>query len=288
MTDKTHQSNNRQTTLLSIGAILIIVTVVGGVFLWKSVQSTMHAVQNIGLQVSSLQSQDRTPTSDQLKKAVALAITDIAAEEQAKLVTAKLDAYKNAAETVPDGKHVYGSLNARFTMVEFSDLECPYCKRFHNTPKSLVDDSSGNVNWQWMHLPLGFHNPGAQLGAEAAECASDLGGNRSFWAYLEEYFEHTRGNGQGVSDLTQLAVNLGINATEFRQCMTEGRYRDKVQEQAAKAASLGINGTPATFLVDNLTGNSQLLSGAQPAEAFVGAMRKMITEAQEAATAKQG
>lgn len=166
-------------------------------------------------------------------------------------------------------------------MVVFSDLECPFCKRFHDTPKRLVDDSNGNVNWQWMHLPLSFHNPSAQFGAEASECAADLGGNRTFWAYLEEYFDHTRGGGQGVSDLTQLAVNLGLDATEFHQCMTEGRYRDKVQEQVAKAASLGINGTPATFLVDNMTGKSQLLSGAQPAEAFVAAMRKMIAEIQE-------
>lgn len=288
MTSKKHQSDNRQTILLYIGAILIIFTMVGSYFLWQSVQNTMQAVQSISTQVSNLQNQDKAPSADQLKEAVALAITNIAAEESAKLATAKLDAYKNAVESVPDGKHVYGSLNARFTLVEFSDLECPYCKRFHNTPKRLVDDSNGNVNWQWMHLPLGFHNPGAQFGAEAAECAADLGGNRSFWAYLEEYFDHTRGNGQGVSDLTQLAVNLGINATEFRQCMTEGRYRDKVQEQAAKAASLGINGTPATFLVDNMTGNSQLISGAQPAEAFVAAMRKMMTEAQEAEAAKQG
>ncbi len=288
MTSKKHQSDNRQTILLYIGAILIIFTMVGSYFLWQSVQNTMQAVQSISTQVSKLQNQDKAPSADQLKEAVALAITNIAAEESAKLATAKLDAYKNAVESVPDGKHVYGSLNARFTLVEFSDLECPYCKRFHNTPKRLVDDSNGNVNWQWMHLPLGFHNPGAQFGAEASECAADLGGNRSFWAYLEEYFDHTRGNGQGVSDLTQLAVSLGINASDFRQCMTEGRYRDKVQEQAAKAASLGINGTPATFLVDNMTGNSQLISGAQPAEAFVAAMRKMMTEAQEAEAAKQG
>ena len=59
--------------------------------------------------------------------------------------------------------------DAPVTLIEYSDFECPFCKRFHDTAKRLVDASEGQVNWVYRHFPLGFHNPGAQKQAEAAE-----------------------------------------------------------------------------------------------------------------------
>lgn len=259
----------------------IVFVLLGALFLlqYEMFKTFAKGLEQIETKFVTLQADDADPA--QLEKAVSVAIENIESEKMKKNIASKLAAYTNAQEQVAGGKHIYGSQNARFTLVEFSDLECPYCKRFHNTPKQLVDESNGNVNWEWMHLPLSFHNPAAQYGAEASECVADLNGNRSFWAYISEYYDHTRGNGQGAQDLALLAANIGVDQDAFRRCMTEGRYRSKVQEDANKAASLGVSGTPATFLVDNLTGKSQMLGGAQPAEAFVGVMRKMIAEEQE-------
>lgn len=274
-----------QRMLLIFAAVVLIVVAMGGYFAYQSAKNTTQMVQSISQQMIAMQQQQmqqaRTPSAADLQEVVASAITNIAAEEQRKIVQAKQAAYQSAAEAVPDGKHIYGNLNARFTLVEFSDLECPYCKRFHDTPKRLVDDSNGNVNWEWMHLPLSFHNPAAQYGAEAAECAAEIGGNRAFWMYVDEFFVQTRGNGQGPSDLAKVAEDVGVNVNQFRECMKSGRHRNKVQDQVNKAQKLGITGTPATFVVDNTTGKSQLLGGAQPAEAFVAAMRKMMAEDQE-------
>lgn len=284
-TEVNKQQAGFQRMMLIFAAVVLIVLAAGGYFVYQSTKNTTQLVQTISNQMASIQqlqnNQAHIPSAAELQEVVAAAINNIAAEEQQRIVQAKEAAYQAAEEVVPDGKHIYGNLNARFTLVEFSDLECPYCKRFHDTPKQLVDGSNGNVNWEWMHLPLSFHNPAAQYGAEAAECAAELGGNRAFWMYIDEFFVQTRGNGQGPADLAQVAEDVGVDVNAFRECMQSGRHRNKVQEHVNKAQKLGITGTPATFVVDNTTGESQLLGGAQPAEAFVAAMRKLMAESQE-------
>ena len=183
---------------------------------------------------------------------------------------------------MPGGKSIYGNVNARFTLVEFSDLECPFCKRFHETPKQLVDNSKGNVNWQWKHLPLGFHNPAAKRQAMAAECVREQKGNKAFWVFIDDVFQHSRGNGQGVPNLAALVEGVGADVDQVQECMSEGRYSDKIDQEAQQAANNGINGTPATFVVDNTTGKTQLLTGAQPPQAIMAAIRKMMAEQEEA------
>lgn len=201
------------------------------------------------------------------------------AHQQKEKAQQKMAAYKAADTTPPEGRKVYGSLNARFTLVEFSDIECPFCKRFHATPKKIVDASGGEVNWEWKHLPLAFHNPGAQVGAHATECVAEQKGNIGFWAFLEDLFEATRGNGQGAPNLVELASGIGADADKFTECMQSGRYQDKVNADLQEAQNRGINGTPATFIVDNRTGNVQLLSGAQPEAAFLSTIERMKEDA---------
>jgi len=219
--------------------------------------------------------------------AVAASINKLVEKKQQDEINQKYTQFNAAAEKVSDGKHIYGDLAARFTLVEFSDIECPYCKRFHDTPKQIVDASKGNVNWQWKHMPLDFHNPAALKEAVAAECISEQKGNRGFWVFINDMFEHTQGNGAGVRDLSALVTGVGANLDAFRECLAAGKMDEKVQENIQQAKGLGINGTPATFVVDNKTGKSQLLGGAQPPEAIMAAMRKMLVEDQEQNTAEQ-
>jgi len=96
-----------------------------------------------------------------------------------------------------------------------------------------------------------------------------------------------QGNGAGVKDLPQVVAGVGADLSAFRECLAAGKMDEKVQENIQQAKSLGVNGTPATFVVDNKTGKSQLLGGAQPPEAIMAAMRKMVVEDQEQSAAKQ-
>lgn len=166
----------------------------------------------------------------------------------------RLKPYELAAEVVESGKHIYGSLNARFTLVEYSDLECPFCKSFHSTPKNVVDYSDGLVNWEFVHFPLPMHNPVAFIEAQASECVSELAGNRAFWAFIGLVFDSTKGNGQQLPNLASIASSLGIDDNELLECVRSGRYKEKVQKSVDDGTKVGITGTPTTIIVDNHTG----------------------------------
>src|SRR6266516_1713028 len=79
--------------------------------------------------------------------------------------------------------HVRGNRNAQVSLIEYSDYECQFCKRFHGTLLELMQRYGERVNWIWRHYPLPIHGPLAQQEAFAAECAGRLGGDRAFWAY---------------------------------------------------------------------------------------------------------
>lgn len=187
-----------------------------------------------------------------------------------------LSNWRGAGETTLRGRHIYGNQNAQFTLVEFSDLECPYCKRFHDTPKQIADKSDGRINWEWQHYPLEFHNPVADVAAHAAECVAELAGNKSFWAFTGEWFSRTQLNGQGVEDVERLAREVGAPLDDYKQCMESGKYVDLIKDQVKKGTSLGVTGTPATVVVDNLTGNKLIVKGAQSPKVLMETMQELI------------
>ncbi|MBJ6973827.1 protein-disulfide isomerase, partial [Vibrio cholerae] len=77
----------------------------------------------------------------------------------------------------------------------------------------------GNVNWQWKHMPLDFHNPAAHKEALAAECIAGQKGNRGFWVFVNDIFHHTQGNGGGVADLASVVTGVGADLDAFRECL---------------------------------------------------------------------
>lgn len=165
----------------------------------------------------------------------------------------------------PETDYVRGAPDAAFTLVEYSDYECPYCKRFHGTAKTFVENNP-DVNWIYRHFPLNFHNPGAQKQAEAAECAGALGGSEAFWRYSDVIFERTRSNGKGfpIANLGPLAEEIGLDRAAFDACMSEERFRDKVLAQTEEGKASGVTGTPGNFLIHNASGEAVAISGAQP------------------------
>ena len=86
--------------------------------------------------------------------------------------------------------HIRGDANAPVKIVEFSDLECPYCKSFHPTMQQVVDQYQGQVVWAYRHLPLENIHPSARPLAEGSECAARLGGNDAFWQYVDYIFSN--------------------------------------------------------------------------------------------------
>lgn len=162
--------------------------------------------------------------------------------------------------------HVFGKKDAAVTVVEYSDLECPFCQRFHPTVTQVIKDYDGKVNWVYRHFPLGFH-ANAQKEAEASECAAELGGNDAFWRYIDAIFTRTTSNGTGfaLDKLAPLAKELGIDEKKFQDCLDSGKYTDKVNKDSADGQAAGIEGTPGGFIVSK-DGRSAPIRGAVPAE----------------------
>jgi protein-disulfide isomerase len=174
---------------------------------------------------------------------------------------------KNIRPVSPQRDHIYGNPDAEVSLIEYSDFECPFCKRFHVTAKEVVDSYEGRVNWVYRHFPLAFHNPGAQKQAEASECAGALGGNDAFWRYSDKIYERTRSNGNGfpLSGLLPLAEEIGLDTEEFRVCLETGKFAGRVLEDYNDGTNIGITGTPGNVLRNNRTGKVVVRAGAVPA-----------------------
>lgn len=95
-------------------------------------------------------------------------------------------------DPVSPDDHYFGSKDAEVVIVEYSDLECPYCAKFHDTLHQLVTDYNGKVAWVYRHLPLTQIHATAEDKALASECVAELGGNDAFWKYIDNIFEKTK------------------------------------------------------------------------------------------------
>lgn len=93
-------------------------------------------------------------------------------------------------DPVTDKDHILGSKDADIVIIEYSDLECPFCSRFHGTMHQVVKDYDGKVAWVFRHLPLEQLHPNAFNKAISSECVFDLGGEEKFWSYIDAIFKN--------------------------------------------------------------------------------------------------
>lgn len=167
---------------------------------------------------------------------------------------------------VTDADHIRGNKNAKVTLVEYSDLECPFCKSFHPTMQQLLREYAGRVVWVYRHFPLDQIHPKADKEAEAAECAGELGGNEAFWAMVDKIFEVTpSNNGLNLDELPKLASQIGLDSNKFKSCLDSGKYAAHVEEDYQDGIRGGISGTPGTIVID-AKGETRLIPGALPYE----------------------
>lgn len=160
--------------------------------------------------------------------------------------------------------HILGDKNAKVFVIEYSDFECPFCKRFQPTMQELLSEYKGEVAWVYRHFPLSFHQ-NAEKEAEASECANELGGNDVFWKYADKIFERTTSNGTGfpLSGLVPLAKEIGLDETKFKSCLDSGKYAQHVGQDEQEGQSAGVTGTPGN-IVWTKNGKPQLVEGAVP------------------------
>jgi protein-disulfide isomerase len=207
--------------------------------------------------------------------------TQPTAAEDAKQPTKENTPSPKAAQKpkeVTDADHIRGNKNAKVTLIEYSDFECPFCKNFAATINSVMETYGDKIRLIYRHYPLSFHE-NAQKEAEASECVANLGGNDAFWKFLDAIYERTTSNGTGfaLSALGPLAAEVGVDQQQFQSCLDSGKYASLVKDSITEGSSVGVNGTPATFIIDS-KGNSQLIVGAQPIESFKTALDKIFTE----------
>lgn len=174
--------------------------------------------------------------------------------------------------------HIRGSVDASISLIEFSDFECPFCKRFHSTAQQVVDEYEGQVNWVYRHFPLEFHDPLATTQAVATECANEQGGNDAFWAMADAIFDTTTSNGGGMdpAGLLELAEAIGLERQTFEACLSSGRYDDHIQSDIADGRNAGVTGTPGSVLLNHQTGETVLTEGAQDISVFREAIDAML------------
>jgi protein-disulfide isomerase len=179
---------------------------------------------------------------DDLKKSAAVEIKLVEPAKPRKTVEAK------GPSRGPEG--------AKITIVEFSDFECPFCSRAHDTVEEVMAAYAGKVKLVFRQFPLEFHKK-APKAAEASLCANEQG---KFWEYHDALFKNQQK--LEVPELKEHAGSVGLDAAKFAECLDSGKMAKIVSEDQAAGQKVGVNGTPAFFI------NGQMLSGAQPLDEF--------------------
>ena len=177
-----------------------------------------------------------------------------------------------AAGATADDDPVLGNPNAEVTIIEFSDYQCPFCRKFWTDTLPQIEKEyigTGKVKLVFRDFPLSFH-PNAGPAAEAANCAREKGGDEAYYKMHDKIFsEQNKLDGGTVQStifdgwdskvLKQWAKDLGY---DIGSCLDSGKYASEVQKDFDDGANAGVSGTPAFFV------NGQILEGAQPFSVF--------------------
>ncbi|MBE7411739.1 MAG: DsbA family protein [Leptospiraceae bacterium] len=150
-----------------------------------------------------------------------------------------------------------GPKDAKVTIVEFSDFECPYCQRSQPVNKQLREMYKDKIRWVFRDYPLPFHQ-NAKFAHLAVNCAIPQG---KYWEYFNILFENT-GN-LTKENVKFLAKKAGLDSGQFEECLKNSASLEKeIEQDIADGQKLGVDGTPAFFI------NGIMVAGAQPLQAF--------------------
>jgi protein-disulfide isomerase len=156
-----------------------------------------------------------------------------------------------------EGAYAIGPADAPITIVEFSDFQCPFCRRWYQEVYGpLLAAYPDQIRLVYRHLPLTSIHPDAFSAAEAAMCAGE---QEAFWQYHDKLFSN---EALGSEIYTQYARDLSLDMSSFEACLSEHKYQETIQTDSDFAIDLGIRSTPTFFI------NGLALVGAQPLNVF--------------------
>jgi len=226
---------------------VIIALIVGGV---------------VGFAVGSM---FQKPSTDGASPTVAAVPSGGAAARPAGAPPSDVSVYKVPVEE----SAVKGPATALITLVEFSDYQCPFCSRGHNTVLELEKQYEGKIRVVMKQHPLDFH-PNAKPAALAALAAGEQG---KYWDMHNKLFA----NQQALGDATyeQYAKELGLNVEKWKADLQSPKFQAQIAKETQLAMQLGATGTPAFFI------NGKKISGAQPIENFKKVIDEELTRANE-------
>lgn len=240
-----HEENTKKFTLSVPGAI-----VVAGLLIAVSIFATKSGVAPSNLTANTISAGNDTAVK------VADVITTQVTEIIAKKNTVKVD-------PIVATDHISGNPDASLVLIEYSDTECPYCKRFHTTLTDL--QKSYDFAWVYRHYPIPSLHAKATTEALATECAFAQGGNTAFWNYINEMYRITPSNDGLPSDaLTSIATTVGLDATLLSACIDAQTYSVDIEADVASGERAGASGTPYSVVVFN--GATYPVEGARSIE----------------------
>ena len=262
--------------LMAIGIVAAIVLAVLSLTTAKQNQGEMKAVTAaLEKQTEMMANMQSSVSSDDLVKTIRSEMEEARKSEMLKPYKAVVGSYANAKEeleNVEPGTDMYGSEGAEVSIVEFSDFDCPYCKRFHDTPKQVVDQSGGRVNWVWKHFPV---HASARPLHEATECVAQQD-NKLFWVATQLIFDE--GGSRGIKP-TELGEMLPIDQEAYQACLNGREAKMAVQADYDFGQEAGVTGTPATYVIHNRTNQVLQLKGAVPPNRVMEAVKQLVNAA---------
>ena len=173
---------------------------------------------------------------------------------------------------INDNAPYKGEKNALITIVEFSDFQCPFCRRVEPTIDRIMNTYKGQVKVVWMNNPLGFHK-NAMPAAEVAYTIFKLKGNDAFWKVHKKFFDNQRKLGEEL--YKEVAKEVGVDWAKIDESLKKHTYQGIIKAQQAQGVKLGARGTPAFFI------NGRFLSGAQPYDNFKRLIDEELKKAQD-------
>lgn len=159
---------------------------------------------------------------------------------------------------------ILGKSDAKVTVIEFADFRCPFCEKFFtDSEPSILSDyvNTGKVKFAFRHYA--FLGPASTVAANAAECANE---QNKFWDFHNYLYKNQPSESDTsmytVNNLSTIAGNLGMNASQFSSCLSSNKYQKNVDADFADGQKAGVSGTPTLFI------NGQMMVGAQPYTSF--------------------
>jgi len=179
--------------------------------------------------------------------------------------------------------YILGNPNAEISWIVYSDLECPYCKKFHESwvIDEILKKYDWKVNFIFKQFPLSRIHPQAPLEAEAALCVWELGWDKKYYNFITNIYNWSKANWRSydINSIIKLAWKIWIDENKLLECIKSGKFKAVIQEQINEWNWIfGVTWTPWSVLINNKTWEWTKISGAYPASSFIQKINWLLTK----------